>query len=262
MPDARHNGHMTESAKQFNAQADKYASSEVHRFGPSLPVLIEYAAPNDTDIALDVATGTGNTALALAPHVARVTGVDLADKMLAHAQARAEQEGHANANFVQGSAEELPFDSAAFTLVASRHAPHHFRQLERFLAEAYRVLKPGGRLVVADQISPTPELQLWLDRYQTTRDPSHFAQRTVQAWRDLAEGVGFVWGKQTLVPYRLEFDWWTKQSGCTPETVAQLREQVAQLSPAERELVGAEFDADGQLIAHTDQMMVVRLEKK
>lgn len=252
---------MTESAKQFNAHADKYASSEVHRFGPSLPVLLEYAAPAATDSALDVATGTGNTALAIAPQVASVTGVDLAEKMLAHAKARAEQEGHTNAKFVQGSAEDLPFEDAAFTLVTSRHAPHHFRQLERFLAEVFRVLKPGGRLVIADQISPTPELQPWLDRYQTTRDPSHYAQRTVQAWRELAEGAGFVWESQTLVPYRLEFDWWTKQSGSTPETVAQLRDQVAQLSPAERELVGAEFDAAGQLIAHTDQMMVVRLGK-
>lgn len=253
---------MTESAKQFNARADQYAASEVHRFGPSLPVLIEYAAPTQADLALDIATGTGNTALALAPHVARVTGVDLAEKMLAHAQARAAEEGHANANFVQGSAEALPFADATFTLVTSRHAPHHFRQLERFLAEAYRVLHSGGRLVVADQISPTPELQPWLDRYQTTRDPSHYAQRTVQAWRDLAEQAGFVWVGETLVPYRLDFDWWTKQSGCTPETVARLREQVAALTPAERELVGAEFDEAGQLIAHTDQMMVVRLEKR
>lgn len=251
----------TSSARQFNAHADRYAASEVHRHGASLPVLIDRAAPTPEDVALDVATGTGNTALALAPHVAHVTGLDLADGMLAHARDRARREGVVNADFLVGSAEDMPFPDASFTLVTSRHAPHHFRDLPRFLAEAWRVLKPGGRLVIADQISPTPELQPWIDTYQRQRDPSHFQQRPVQAWRDLAEGAGFRWAGETLVPYRLDFAWWTAQSGSTPETVQALRDMVTGLTPAEQAAIGAAFDADGELASHVDQMMVVRLEK-
>ena len=57
------------SDTQFNANAEKYAASHVHKFGASLPVLLEMAQPISTDRVLDVATGTGNTALTIAPAI-------------------------------------------------------------------------------------------------------------------------------------------------------------------------------------------------
>src|ERR1700752_794771 len=137
------------SRDQFNKQAALYAASPVHRSGPSLPVLVEVAAPQPIDLALDVATGTGNTALALAPLVLRVIGLDVASAMLDQARARAQAEKIENAEFVSGSAEEIPFPDAEFSLVVSRHAPHHFHRLHKFLSEVRRVLKPDGRFVVA-----------------------------------------------------------------------------------------------------------------
>jgi ubiquinone/menaquinone biosynthesis C-methylase UbiE len=245
------------SEQQFNANAEKYATSSVHRAGPSLPILLEFAAPRREDVALDVATGTGNTALTLAPLVSRVTGLDLAVKMLEAARSRALEEGVGNADFLEGSAEALPFPDSSFDLVTSRHAPHHFRNAAQFLAEVARVLKPGGRFVLADQVTLEATNRAWVDEYQRTRDGSHFTQRTPQEWRTLARDAKLRWTQDTIVPYRLEFDWWTRQSGCTPEDLEHLR---VLLRTAPRE-IRLERHADGSPLAHHEPMLVARLEK-
>ncbi len=252
-------GIMTISSDQhFNALAEKYASSHVHKFGPSLPALLELAAPNADDIALDVATGTGNTALAIAPFVSSVIGLDMAVKMLEQGQKRALEEGVANARFLEGSAEDLPFPDASFTLVTSRHAPHHFRDVPKFLSEVARVLQLGGRFAMADQITQEWQNKAWVDEYQRTRDPSHFTQRTIEEWQDLARDAGLEWVTHRIVPYRLEFEWWTEQSGCTPERISRMREML-ESAPDEIKL---ERDADGSPLAHHEPMLVVRLEKR
>ncbi|MFY9983165.1 MAG: methyltransferase domain-containing protein [Chthoniobacterales bacterium] len=252
---------MSSSRDQFNKQAVLYATSPVHRFGPSLAVLVELAAPDPSDVALDIATGTGNTALTLAPLVLRAIGVDVATAMLEQARSRAQQENIRNAEFVSGSAEELPFSDAEFSLVVSRHAPHHFHDLEKFLREVRRVLKPGGRFVAADQISPSAQIADWVDRWERTRDPSHFRQRTVSEWRRLTESAGFSWVRDQSVAYELPFDWWVKQAGCAAETVEELLQQAEQADETVRREMGIKFNALGRVESFLEPMMVVRLQR-
>jgi SAM-dependent methyltransferase len=245
------------SDTQFNANAEKYAASHVHKFGASLPVLLELAQAVSTDRALDVATGTGNTALTIAPFVSSVIGLDMAVKMLEQAKKRALEEGFTNADFLEGSAEALPFDDSSFSLATSRHAPHHFRDVPKFLSEVARVLEPGGRYVMADQVTLESQNKSWIDEFQRTRDPSHFMQRTIEEWQDLARAAGLSWITHQVVPYRLEFDWWTSQSGCTPEHLEKLK-IILEHAPDEIRL---ERKADGSPLAHHEPMLIVRLEK-
>ena len=249
------------SRDQFNKQAALYATSPVHRSGPSLPVLIEVAAPKPVDLLLDVATGTGNTALALAPLVLRVIGLDVASGMLDQARVRAQAENVENVEFITGSAEELPFPDAQFSLVVSRHAPHHFHDLDKFLREVRRVLKPQGRFVVADQISPSAQVMDWVDRWERTRDPSHFRQRTVNEWRHASAAAGFSWIRDQAVPYELPFDWWVKQAGCKEETVHELQKQAGAADEVVRREMGIKFNPAGQVVSFTEPMMVARLER-
>lgn len=96
---------------------------------------------------LDVATGTGNVAIAAADAGAQVTGLDLTPKLLEVARARAEQAGVA-VRFLEGDAEELPFPDGSFDRVSSCFgvifAPRH----EIAAAELARVTRPGGRVVL------------------------------------------------------------------------------------------------------------------
>ena len=249
------------SRDQFNKQAALYATSPVHRSGPSLPVLVEMAAPKPVDLVLDVATGTGNTALALAPLVLRVIGLDVASAMLDQARGRAQAEKIQNIEFVAGSAEEIPFPDAEFSLVVSRHAPHHFHRLDRFLSEVRRVLKPGGRFVVADQISPLAQVADWVDQWERTRDPSHFRQRTVAEWQEMAAVAGFSWIQDKAVPYELPFDWWVKQAGCAEQTVQELQEQASSADEVVQREMGIKFNPSGGVLSFMEPMMVARLER-
>jgi ubiquinone/menaquinone biosynthesis C-methylase UbiE len=251
---------MTTSQTQFDAHAERYAASTVHHAGPSLAVLRAFAEPCVHDVAVDVATGTGSTAFALAPHVARVIGIDVASKMLEQGRARADREGFANVQFLAGSAEEIPLADGACSLVTSRHAPHHFHDVPKFLAEVRRVLAPTGRFVLADQITPEPSMLDWVDGWQRLHDPSHVRQRTVAEWRAEVHAAGFVATRETVVPYRLEFVWWTETSGCSADAMNALRAHARSASEEIRHAMGLEYDEHGDVSACRLPVLVMRLD--
>lgn len=98
---------------------------------------------------LDVATGTGNTALVLAGHGAKVTGLDLTPELFETARRRAAEAG-VDVEWVAGDAEELPFEDASFDRVVStvgiQFAPRH----QVVADELTRVCRPGGRIVLVN----------------------------------------------------------------------------------------------------------------
>jgi ubiquinone/menaquinone biosynthesis C-methylase UbiE len=251
---------VSSSREQFDPLAERYSQSQVHRAGASLPVLLELAQPRIGDIVLDVATGAGGTAFALADHVRKVMAIDVAPRMLEQGRLRAATEGKTNIFFREATAEALPFDSQSFSLVVSRHAPHHFHDVAKFLREVRRVLSHNGRFVLADQISPAAEISDWINRWEQIRDPSHFLQRTVSQWQELAHDIGFSWSKHQIVPYRLEFDWWVTQAGCDAERISQLRQHFDARSPEGTKWLDPTFDGEGQLISFVEPMLVTRME--
>jgi SAM-dependent methyltransferase len=103
---------------------------------------------------LDLASGAGQPALALAARVApdgHVTATDLVPEMLATAEAAARAQGLTNISFQQADAEALPFADGAFDVVTCRFGIMFFPDVGRALREVYRVLRPGGRAVFVAQ---------------------------------------------------------------------------------------------------------------
>ncbi len=98
---------------------------------------------------LDVACGTGNTAIPLARGGALVTGVDIAPNLLAQARERAAVEGLA-ATFDEGDAEQLPYADGSFDVVVTMFGAMFAPRPGLVAAEFARVLRPGGRLVMAN----------------------------------------------------------------------------------------------------------------
>lgn len=120
--------------------------------------------------ALDVGSGAGALALALAPRVREVVGVDSSPQLLAAARERAPD----NCTFVEGDATALPFGYGEFDLVGCMRVLHHVRRPELVVAELTRVTRRGGRILVVDQLGDVdPIRSLEHDRFERLRDPTH-----------------------------------------------------------------------------------------
>jgi SAM-dependent methyltransferase len=185
---------------------------------------------------LDVATGAGFTAVAFAPFVAEVTGLDVSTAMLREARGRARAAGLANLVFQTGAAESLPFPPDRFDGVVCRMAAHHFLSVPKFVAEAYRVLRPGGRLLVADSAEPddAPEVDAWHNHVEVLRDASHVRNYTPAEWRSFVAGAGLALEELDRVresaPITMRA--WLEKGGCRGEAAAEVRRLFLE-APAE-----------------------------
>ncbi len=170
--------------EQFAPVAAAYVTSNTHAAGSDLQRLLHLAEPEGHETLLDVATGGGHTALAFAPHIRLAVASDLTFEMLAAARAHISERGMRNVAYCRAAAELLPFADASFDIVTCRVAAHHFGDVRAFVAEATRLLRPRGMLLISDHISPPQaELDAFMDRFERWRDPSHVRAYSYTEWQ-------------------------------------------------------------------------------
>jgi len=218
---------------RFGRTADRVAAHSTEQVDAVRDEMRELLVLSGDERVLDAGTGAGTLALALAPLVREVVGVDAVPELLEAARANAP----ANVTFVEGDATSLPFGPFSFDIAASRRTLHHVARPELVVAELVRVTRLGGKIVVEDQIAPPdPLAALEVDRFERARDPSHTRLLPDGDLRQLFEANGLVLESRRYRTERRALDWYLELAGCTGDA----RERAAALSPGGREAYVAE----------------------
>ena len=196
-------------AQVFDSVAPRYdlmndlMSFGLHRLWKRFAILLSGVKRGDR--VLDLAGGTGDLARLLLPRVTPGGGVVMADinaSMLEQGRARLLDEGLCRGlNFVQADAERLPFTDASFECVTIAFGLRNVSVKERALQAMYRVLKPGGRLLVLEFSRPNlPGLQPLYDRYSFDVLPTmgRLVAGDADSYRYLAESIRMHPDQETL----------------------------------------------------------------
>lgn len=200
---------------QFGANARFYVTHETHAAGVSLQRLVEVVPLEASWHALDVATGAGHTAFALAPHVAGVTATDITPEMLDLTRAGARERSLGNVHVEAAAAEDLAYPAASFDCITCRIAAHHFESIPAFLAGCKRILKAQGYLVVIDNVTPEGVAGDFVNAFEKLRDPSHGRCLSVAQWQATLADQGFAVTHLEILGKRLRFGPWASRHDAT-----------------------------------------------
>jgi ubiquinone/menaquinone biosynthesis C-methylase UbiE len=169
-------------SERFARTAGRVAARQDSRAAQLAAEVGDFVRPDGDERALDVGTGAGALALALAPLVREVVGLDPVPELIELAGARALP----NTEFVVGDGTALPFPDGAFDLAGTFRTLHHVSQPQGVVAELSRVTRPDGRVLVVDQLAPAdPAEAAALHDFETARDPSHARLLTDGELREL-----------------------------------------------------------------------------
>jgi ubiquinone/menaquinone biosynthesis C-methylase UbiE len=243
------------SRRQFAPGADAYRASAIHASGTDLAAMVALAERRVGSLsglrALDIATGAGHAALALARAGAEVTLGDLTPEMLASAGdlIRDTLGADTSVDLLEAPAEALPVADASFEIVSCRIAAHHFADPAAFVGEAARTLVPGGLLLLIDNIAPLDaELAATMNRIERRRDPSHVEAYGVAQWFTWLAEAGLDPVHLERFPRRKVFADWVARSRTPEADVAALERSILALPPPARSYFEVE-ERDGRLHA-------------
>lgn len=233
----------------FSENAELYTQSLAHSQTQDLELASAHLGELDGKTCLDVATGTGHTAFFLAQRLGHVFAVDINDEMLAEAQEESDRRT-LSVRFLKSDCADLNFDDETFEIVTCRLAAHHFPQPADFLTEASRVLKPGGRLLVVDNVVPEDEeSDRWINQYEKERDPTHVRCLSRSEW-EAALGEQFRLVSSELFPKTLDYDAWMERMSASDEKREEMWERLLASPEGARDYLNPVNDEARKLTLH------------
>ncbi len=214
----------------MTSKADRFAALQAERAASLAGRLEELLPLRGDERALDVGAGTGAFAYVLAPRVREVVAVDADEAMAERARAGAP----ANVEVVVADAERLPFDAFSFDLAVTARTLHHTPRPELVIAELARVTRPGGTILVVDQLAPVDPLAAFeLNRFERARDPSTTRVLSDGDLRALFDANGLVLRRDSVVREARDLERYLDLAGCEGFE----RERARSLVPAGYEAV-------------------------
>ncbi|MFQ6026552.1 MAG: class I SAM-dependent methyltransferase [Dehalococcoidia bacterium] len=247
--------------RMFGSQAPVYAASQVHVSDDSLESIRRLAGDGSYSWTLDLGTGAGFTAFALAPQSQRVLATDLTRPMLEQTRRIGQERKIGNLALSQNRAEALPVASEAIDLVTCRVAGHHFTSLAAALDEVYRVLKPGGVLVMADTMAPEDDaVAAWMNDIELRRDFSHVRNRPESVIDAMLAERGMSVLQREYARVYLRFNEWVARTATPEQEVVSLRRDFHNASDAVREAF--QIEEIGDDLSFSWPCLIFRAEKR
>jgi ubiquinone/menaquinone biosynthesis C-methylase UbiE len=211
---------------RFAATAERLGALEESRREALRAELQRFVTLQGDERVLDAGTGTGALAFALAPLVREVVAVDPVPELLAEARRRGGD--FSNVRLVEGDATRLDLDGGSFDLAGCLRTLHHVGRPELVVAELTRVTRPGGRLLVIDQIAPVdPLAALDLNRFERARDASTTRILADVDLRGLFEANGLVLQATRFATEDRDLDAYLDLAACEGED----RERARAMAP-------------------------------
>ncbi|HXK15486.1 MAG TPA: class I SAM-dependent methyltransferase [Gaiellaceae bacterium] len=214
----------------MSSNADRRAALQRQRAAALTERLDQWLRLTGDERALDVGAGAGAFAFAIAPRVREVVAVELDEDFAARARADAPP----NVEVVVGDGEHLTFDRASFDLAATLRVLHHTPRPELLIAELARVTRPGGTILVVDQLAPAdPLVALDLTRFEQARDPSTTRVLADADLRGLFDSNSLKLLREEVIHEPRDLDAYLDLAGCEGDE----RERARSLAPAGYEAV-------------------------
>lgn len=195
----------------MTGKPDRFAALQAERAEELARRLDELVTVSGDERVLDVGAGTGAFAFALAPRVREVVALDR-DEAMAE---RARETAPANVEVVVGDAEHLAFDDFSFDLTVTARTLHHTPRPELLIAELARVTRPGGTLLVVDQLAPVDPLAAFeLNRFERARDATTTRVLSDGDLRALFDANGLVLRRERIVHESRDIERYLDLAGC------------------------------------------------
>jgi SAM-dependent methyltransferase len=233
--------------EEFGRTAGAFAERTQGRFDHMDVVGFARAKPGA--MVLEVGAGTGNFLALFADGASRLVAVDLTFGMLTEGRRR-----HPEIIPVAADGARLPFDSAAFDLVTTAQVLHHVPEPLPLLREMRRVMKPGGRVLVVDQVATESyEQAVFMNELERLRDPSHAACRPASALRIAMRAAGLEIEDERIVAEQNLLSKWMWPSEFPSDRIEAVRKFIEKFGHE----TGMEWTKDGDDYKFTRQRMMI-----